>query len=93
MLPFSTNFGRQKKIFYVHFRNVIGAMPQFREAFVDEGDINMFEAMKVWKEVGFDGPMIPDHLPAIIGDSDYAHRARAHAIGYMKALMTAVEAL
>lgn len=50
----------------------------------------MFEALKVWKEVGFDGPMIPDHLPRMVGDSDYAHRARAHAIGYMKALMTAV---
>jgi mannonate dehydratase len=87
------HFGRQGKIFYVHFRNVVGTMPHFREAFIDEGDINMFEAMKVWQEVGFDGPMIPDHLPKIVGDSDYAHRARAHAIGYMKALMTAVKVL
>lgn len=84
------HFGNQGKVFYVHFRNVVGSMPRFREAFVDNGDINMFEALKVWKEVGFDGPMIPDHLPRVVGDSEYAHRARAHAIGYMKALMTAV---
>ena len=87
------HFGRQGKIFYVHFRNVVGRVPRFREAFIDNGDIDMFKAMRIYKEVGFDGPMIPDHLPRIIGDSDYAHRARAHAIGYMRALMQAVEAL
>ena len=87
------HFGQQGKIFYVHFRNVLGQMPSFSETFIDDGDINMFEAMKVYKEVGFDGPMIPDHLPHVVGDSDYAHRARAHAIGYMRGLMTAVGAL
>ena len=87
------HFGGQGKIFYVHFRNVVGQMPSFREGFIDNGDADMLRAMKVYKEVGFDGPMIPDHLPRIVGDSGYAHRARAHAIGYMKALMTAVGAL
>ncbi len=87
------HFGRQGKVFYVHFRNVAGKMPAFRETFIDTGDINMFEAMKVWKEVGFDGPMIPDHLPHITGDTEDARAARAHAIGYMKALMTAVGAV
>jgi mannonate dehydratase len=86
------HFGGQGKVFYVHFRNVVGSMPAFREAFIDNGDIDMLKAMKTWKEVGFDGPMIPDHLPHMKGDSDYQHRARAHAIGYMKALMQAVDA-
>ena len=85
------HFGSQGKIFYVHFRNVVGKMPKFREAFIDNGDINMLKAMRIYKEVGFDGPMIPDHLPHMDGDSSYAHRARAHAIGYMKALMEAAE--
>jgi mannonate dehydratase len=83
-------FGGQGKVFYVHFRNVVGRLPRFREALIDEGDIDMLEAMRTWKAVGFDGPMIPDHYPRMVGDSAEAHRARAHAIGYMKALMTAV---
>jgi len=87
------HFGRQGKIFYVHFRNVVGRMPRFREAFIDNGDINMLKAMRIYREVGFDGPMIPDHLPHMPGDSDYAHRANAHAVGYMKALMEAAEAM
>jgi mannonate dehydratase len=87
------HFGGQGKVFYVHYRNVRGAVPRFREAIIDEGEIDMWEAMKAWKEVGFDGPMMPDHYPTLLGDSDYQHRARAHAIGYMKAMMTAAGAL
>lgn len=85
------HFGEQHKIFYVHFRNVVGTMPRFREAFIDNGDIDMLRAMRIYKEVGFDGPMIPDHMPHMPADGPYAERARAHAIGYMRALMQAVE--
>jgi len=68
-------------------------MPRFREAFIDNGDLDMLKAMQTYKDVGFDGPMIPDHLPHMIDDGPYAERARAHAIGYMKALMQAVGGL
>ena len=82
-------FGRQGKVFYVHFRNVGGAVPRFREALMDEGDIDMLAAMRAWKEVGFDGPMMPDHHPRVEGDTAYGHRARSFAIGYMRGLMEA----
>jgi mannonate dehydratase len=85
------HFGRQGKIFYVHFRNVIGRVPQFREAYPDEGDIDMLKAMRVYKEVGFDGAMIPDHLPKMPGDGANSERAAAQAIGFMKGLMLAVD--
>jgi mannonate dehydratase len=84
------HFGQQGKVFYVHFRNVAGTAKSFRETFIDNGEIDMLEAMRVWKQVGFDGPMIPDHLPHIMGDTEDGRAARAHAIGYMKALMQAV---
>lgn len=87
------HFGRQGKIFYVHFRNVIGQMPSFSETFIDDGDINMFEALKVYKEVGFTGAFIPDHLPHVVGDTDIAHAANAHAIGYMRGMMQALGVL
>jgi mannonate dehydratase len=87
------HFGGQGKVFYIHYRNVVGSLPKFREAFVDNGDIDMFKAMKLWKDVGFDGPMMPDHYAHMVGDTAYGHRARAHGVGYMKAMMTVVGAL
>jgi len=87
------HFGKQGKIFYVHFRNVSGQAHNFQETFIDSGDIDMFKAMQVYKEIGFDGVMIPDHLPGIIGDSPYRHRSNAYAVGYMRALMAAADVL
>ncbi len=87
------HFGNLGKVFYVHFRNVVGSVPRFHEAFMDTGDINMVEALRAWKEVGFDGPIMPDHYPIIIGDSPYQHRSRAYAIGYMRALLEAAGVL
>ncbi|GIV78195.1 mannonate dehydratase [Litorilinea aerophila] len=84
------HFGKQGKIFYVHFRNIAGSPTNFRETFIDTGDIDMLSAMKAYYEVGFDGPMIPDHLPDIIGDTPFRHIANAYTIGYMRALMKAV---
>ena len=87
-------FGGGDKIFYVHFRNVTGPVPRFSETFIDEGHVNMLEAMKAYKEVGFDGPMIDDHVPRIVGEErgQYQYRSRAYAIGYMKALIDVVNA-
>jgi len=85
------HFGRQNRIVYVHFRNVSGTAERFRETFIDAGDIDMRQAMRVYKEVGFAGAMIPDHLPKITGDDETGGRAVAHAVGYMRAMMQAVE--
>ena len=55
-------------IHYVHFRDVRGRVPRFHETFHDNGSTDMFEAMRTYREIGFDGPMRPDHVPALIGD-------------------------
>ena len=83
-------FGSQNKIFYVHFRNIIGQFPKFDEVFLDEGDVDAHEAMLAYKEVGFDGVMTPDHCPIIEGDKGYRHRGMAFSLGYMRALMQVV---
>ena len=41
-------------------------------------------------DVGFDGFLLDDHVPHMIGDTAYGHRARAHAIGYMQGLLEAL---
>jgi len=86
-------FGSRKKIFYVHFRDVRGTADNFAECFIDEGQTDMFKAMKAYKEVGFDGPMIVDHTPRVVGDTTWGHRGRAYAMGYIKALMDVVNAI
>jgi mannonate dehydratase len=85
-------FGTRKKIAYVHFRNVSGTVPKFEETFIDEGKVDMLEAMRAYHEVGFDGVMIVDHTPGMVGDTRWGHRGRAYAIGYMKALIKCVRA-
>ena len=85
------HFAGLKKIFYVHFRNVRGRFPKFDEVFIDEGDVNMLDAMRAYKAAGFDGVMTPDHSPRVAGDTPFRHRGMAFALGYMKALMQVVD--
>ncbi len=83
-------FGKRKKIFHVHFRNVSGSADKFHETFPDEGETDMVDAMKAYVEVGYDGTMAPDHVIRMAGDSDWGHRYWAFALGYMKALRRGV---
>jgi len=83
-------FGSRGKIFYVHFRDVQGAVPKFQECFIGEGNVDVVEAMQTLKEVGFTGFLIDDHVPHMVDDSDFGHRGRAHATGYMLGLLNAV---
>lgn len=85
-------FGGQGKIFFAHFRNPRGRVPKFDEVFPDEGDTDMFEAVRAYREVGFDGVMRIDHCPGVIGDNERSHRSFAYQVGYTKGLMQAVEA-
>jgi mannonate dehydratase len=86
-------FGERDKILYIHFRDVQGSVPRFQECFVEEGNSDMFEVMKTLKEVGFTGFLIPDHVPHMVDDTPWGHRARAYSIGYMRALLEMVNKL
>ena len=83
-------FGTRQKIFMVHFRNIRGGFLKFDEVYVDEGDVDMWEAMKVYKEVGYHGIFCPDHVARSEQDSPWGHRQRAFTAGYIKALIKAV---
>jgi mannonate dehydratase len=84
-------FGGRGKIFNVHFRNIHGGFLNFRETFIDDGDVDMLKAMRVYKEIGYDGMMMPDHVPKITGDPQ-GLQAFAYTFGYIKALIAAVSA-
>jgi len=82
-------FGGKGRIFNVHFRNIRGTFLNFQETFIDDGDVDMLKAMRVYKEIGYDGMMMPDHVPTISGDPK-GLQAFAFTFGYIKALIAAV---
>jgi mannonate dehydratase len=86
------HFGRLGKIFLVHFRAVRGKVPRYTEVFLDEGDLDMFQVMKTYREVGYLGPMVSDHTPGVEGDTAWGHRGRTFSHGYMRALVQAANA-
>jgi mannonate dehydratase len=83
-------FGSRGKILNVHFRNIRGSFLNFKETFIDDGDVDMLKAMRVYKDVGYDGMMMPDHVPKILGDAQ-GYQAFAYTFGYIKALIAAVD--
>ena len=83
-------FGQQKKIFYVHFRNVIGEVPEYMEVFPHEGEGDMVANLQALKEVGYEDYIVPDHHFGFAGDTDWMHCSRAWQVGYLKGLMQAL---
>ncbi len=77
-------FGKQGKIFKIHFRDVNAPLPHFVETFVDDGYMDMYRVMRALREVNFNGVIIPDHIPEMIGGS---RAGTAYSIAYMKALL------
>jgi mannonate dehydratase len=88
-------FGQRQKIHFAHFRDIRGTATRFVETFHDDGPTDMLEAMRCYQEIGFNGPMRPDHVPTLEGDDNasagYTTRGRLYAIGYMRGLMEAVQ--
>ena len=84
-------FGSRGKIFNVHFRNIRGGFLNFQQTFIDDGDVDMLRALRVYREVGYDGMLMPDHVPHVEGDPGGA-QAFAYTFGYIKALIRALEA-
>jgi mannonate dehydratase len=90
------NFGRQNKIFFVHFRDVRGTPERFEETWHDDGKTDMLACMRAYRDIGFAGVLRPDHVPTVEGDSNenagYSAFGRLYAIGYIRGLRQAVYA-
>jgi mannonate dehydratase len=80
---------------FSHFRDVVGAVPKFREAFHDSGKTDMAACMEAYLESGIDCPIRPDHAPTMAGESNefpgYHMLGRLYAVGYMRGLMESAE--
>ncbi len=88
------HFGNQKKIFFVHFRDVRGTPEKFEETFHDDGMTDMAACMRAYRDIGFDGVCRPDHVPTMDGDSNdrpgYSTIGRLFALGYIRGLQEEV---
>lgn len=81
-------------IAYVHFRDVRGTAEDFVETWQDNGQTDMVEAMRAYREMGFTGPMRPDHVPQMDGEQGtpgYTMLGRLYAYGYIRGLIQATE--
>ncbi len=81
-------FAPKGRIFYIHFRDVQGTVPDFTECFIGEGNFDPAEVMRLLHESGFTGFLLDDHVPQMDDDTAWNHRGRAHAIGYMQGLLS-----
>ena len=81
------DFGGRGKIEEIHFRSVTGPLPNFKETFPDEGYLDMYQVMKALRVVKFNGMLVPDHVPPLVGDSGIRRAGTAYAIAAIRALL------
>jgi mannonate dehydratase len=84
-------FGERGKLFNVQFRNIQGRKLDFMEVFPDEGAMDMWRSLRVYKEVGYRYMLMPDHVPQIAGPNPQGV-AFGSCYGYIRALLQALEA-
>ena len=73
------------RITQVHFRNTSGHLPDFHETFPDNGYVNLLSVLRTLREVGFNGMVVPDHVPG------GGYREEAYTFGYIRGLLQATE--
>lgn len=89
VLPIVQYLGERGKLYQVHMRNIRGGLHNFEEVYPDEGDMDLFQVMRVLRDVQFAGSICPDHMPRHPGDPG-SLQSFAFGYGYIKALIQAV---
>ena len=82
--------GGMKKIFNIHFRNIIGKRDDFIEVYPDEGDMIMAEVLRTLYEVDYPYMLMPDHMPRHEDDPG-GRQAFAYGFGYIKGLIQSLK--
>lgn len=81
------------RVAFVHWRDIKGTAEAFTETFHDDGPTDMPAILAHYHELGFRGPIRPDHVPTLAGEpadsNGYAMLGRLHAIGYLRGIFDA----
>lgn len=83
-------FGSRDKIFNVHFRNIRGHRNDFVEVYPDEGDVDMVQAIRTYREVGYKYMLMPDHVPTA-GSDPAGLQSFSFCYGYIRGLLQSLE--
>jgi mannonate dehydratase len=83
-------YAAQGSIGYIHFRNVRGKAPHYREVFIDEGDIDMLRILRILRQHDYQGVLIPDHAPQMACDAPW-HAGMAYSMGYLRCALQALD--
>jgi mannonate dehydratase len=59
--------GPRGKVAYAPLRDVKGTVPSFVECFLGEGNYTLAVVVRELRRVGFDGFVLDDHTPALVG--------------------------
>ena len=82
------------RIYFVHFREVVGSREDFREVMVGTGGSDLVGVMRAYVEIGYRWYVRVDHTPTLEGDEEfipgYSYLGRLYSIGYVKGLYDAV---
>ena len=62
-----------------------------KQAFLDEGDVNLPRVLWALRKAGFSGPLLAYQAPGMVGDSEWGHKGRAYDLGYLKAVLQAIQ--
>lgn len=82
--------GERNQIFNIHMRNIKGGWNDFQEVYPDNGDMNFVQVIRALRDVGYDGMVMPDHVPQHPAPGS-DEQAFAFAYGYIRALIQMLE--
>jgi mannonate dehydratase len=80
------NYSQQRRIAYIHLRNVRGKVPFYKETFIDDGDVDVPRILRILKKNDFQGVIIPDHAPQMTCAAPW-HAGMAYTLGYLRAAL------
>ena len=64
-----------------------------RQAFLNEGEVDLPKALLALQRVGFAGPLCAGPPPGLVGDTEWGHKGRAYDLGYLRAVLQTIESL
>lgn len=83
-------YSRQKKLAYVHLRNVRDKVPFYKETFIDDGAVDVLRVLRILRKNNFDGVIIPDHAPQMSCAAPW-HAGMAYALGFLRAGLKVID--
>lgn len=89
LTPIVRYFAEKDKIFQIHMRNIFGGLRDFRESYIDEGEANFIEIIRILKDNDYKYSICPDHVPKHLEDPNGFY-AFGHAFGYIQGMIDSV---